>query len=159
MGNCRKFKCSVTLALDGVKVTSTYSTCWTSSLPNDVTAASRTTEIWPFEFREISILDSHDRCPRRKFKNQAPTSCSPGHILSPATISFELHAKMAEEIDLEKCNFRNFGSSVTLTLDRVEVTLVRISGRSLPTYQIRWILEKLFVDVCTYGRVQTDGHT
>ena len=43
-------------------------------------------------------------------------------------ISFKLHAEMAEEIDLEKCTFRNFGSSVTLTvtLDRVEVTLVRI---------------------------------
>jgi len=38
------------------------------------------------------------------------------------TIGFELHAKMAEEVDLEKCNFRNFRSSVTLTLtlDRVE---------------------------------------
>ena len=57
-------------------------------------------------------LNSHDRFPRRKFKNQAPTSCSPGPILSPATISFELQAKMAEEIDLEKCNFCNFGSSV-----------------------------------------------
>jgi len=44
---------------------------------------------------------------------------------------------MAEEIDPEKCTFRNFGSSVTLTLtlDRVEVTLVRICGRGLPTRQ------------------------
>ena len=59
---------------------------------------------------------------------------------------------MAEEIDLEKCTFRNSGSSVTLTLtlDRVEVTLVRICG--LPTHQIRWKSEKLFVDVRTYGR-------
>jgi len=66
---------------------------------------------------------------------------------------------MAEEIDLENCTFRNFGSSVTLTLtlDRVEVTLVRICRRGLPTHQIRWKLEKLFVDVRTYGR--TDGHT
>ena len=34
---------------------------------------------------------------------------------------------MAEEIDLEKCNFLNFRSSVTLilTLDLVEVTLDR----------------------------------
>ena len=61
--------------------------------------------------------------------------------------------KVAEEIDLEKCTFRNFGSSVILTLDRVEVTLVRICGRGLPTYQIRWKSEKLFVDV------RTDGHT
>jgi len=46
---------------------------------------------------------------------------------------------MTEEIDLEKCNFRNFGSSValTLTLDWVNVILVCISGRVLPTYQIR----------------------
>jgi len=63
---------------------------------------------------------------------------------------------MAEEIYLEKCTFCNFGSSVTLTLtlDRVEVTLVRICGRSLPTHQIRWKSEKkLFADV------RTDGHT
>jgi len=31
--------------------------CRTSSLPNHVTVASRTTEIWPFEFRQISTLD------------------------------------------------------------------------------------------------------
>jgi len=30
-----------------------YSTCRTTSLPNYVTVASCTTEIWPFEFREI----------------------------------------------------------------------------------------------------------
>jgi len=64
---------------------------------------------------------------------------------------------MAEEIDLEKCNFRNFGSSVTLTLtlDRVEDTLVRICGRGLPTYQIRWKSEKRFVDVRTDERTDT----
>jgi len=58
---------------------------------------------------------------------------------------------MTEEIDLEKCNFRNFGSSVTLTLtlDRVEVTLVHVCGRSLLTHQIRWKSEKLSVDTRT----------
>jgi len=47
---------------------------------------------------------------------------------------------MAQEIDLEKCNFRNFRSSValTLTLDRVEVTpMLRICDRDKPTDQIR----------------------
>ena len=34
-----------------------YSTCKTTSMPNHVTVASRTTEIWPFEFREILTLD------------------------------------------------------------------------------------------------------
>jgi len=43
-------------------------------------------------------LNSRDSFPRRKFKNRAPTSCSPGPILWPPTISFELHAKPAEEI-------------------------------------------------------------
>jgi len=37
--------------------------------------------------------------------------------------------------------------TLTLTIDRVEVTLVRICGRGLPTHQIRWKSEKLFVDV------------
>jgi len=98
-------------------------------------------------------LNSRDSFPRRKAKNQAPIRCSPGPILWPPTISFELHAKPAEEIDLEKCTFRNFGSSVTLTLtlDRVEVILVRTSGQDLPTNQIKWKSEKLFVDVRTYG--------
>jgi len=46
-------------------------------------------------------LNSHDSFPRWKFKNRAPTSCSSGPILWSSTISFELHAEMAEEIDLE----------------------------------------------------------
>jgi len=59
---------------------------------------------------------------------------------------FELKAKMAEETDLEKCNFWNFRSSVTLTLtlDRVEAILVHISCRGLPIHQIRSKLEKTF---------------
>jgi len=81
-------------------------------------------------------------------------SCSPGPILSPSTISFELHAKMAEEIDLE-----NYGSSVTLnfTLDQVEVTLVHIIGRDLPTQEIRWKSEKLCgrMDCHMNGRTDT----
>jgi len=102
-------------------------------------------------------LNYRDSFPRWKFKNRARTSCSPDPILWPPTISFELHAEMAEEIDIEKCTFRKFGSSVTLTLtlDRVEVTLVRICGRGLPTHQIRWKSEKLFVDGRTYGRTDT----
>ena len=31
-------------------------TCKTTSAPNHVTVASRSTEIWPFEFREISTF-------------------------------------------------------------------------------------------------------
>ena len=67
---------------------------------------------------------------------------------------------MAEEIDVEKCNFRNFRSPVTLTLtlDQVEVTLVCISGRGLPTHQMISKSEKLFVAVRTDGctNVRTD---
>ena len=38
-----------------------------------------------------------------------------------------------------------------LTLDGVEVILVRIYGRSLPIHQIRLESEKLFVDRRAYG--------
>ena len=34
-----------------------HSTCGTTCRPNHVTVALRSTEIWPFEFRQISILD------------------------------------------------------------------------------------------------------
>ena len=50
-------------------------------------------------------LNSHDSFPRWKFKNRAPKSCSAGPILWPPTISFELHAEMAEEIDLKSALF------------------------------------------------------
>jgi len=107
--------------------------------------------------RSIDIgqsLNSCDSFPRWKFQNRAPTSCRPDPILSPPAISFELHAKMLE-IGLEKCNVRDFGSSMTLTLtlDPVDVILVCICGRGLLTRQIRSKSEKLFVDV------RTDRHT
>jgi len=107
----------------------------------------------------LRSLNSRDSFPISKFENRAQLSCRSGAILSLPSISFELHAKTATEIDPEKCNFRNFRSSVTLTLtlDRVEVTLVRISGRGLPTHQIRAKLEKLFVDGSTCVRM--DGRT
>ena len=100
-------------------------------------------------------VNSRDSCPTRKFKNQAPTSCRPCPILSLPTVTFELHAKIAEEIDLEKRDFPNFRSSVTLTLHQVEVILVRICGRGLPINQIRSKLEKLFVDIRTDGWTNT----
>ena len=43
-------------------------------------------------------MNSRDSFPRWKFKN-------PGPILRPPTISFELHAEMAKEIDLEMCSY------------------------------------------------------
>jgi len=49
------------------------------------------------------------------------------------------------ETDLEKCNFRNFTSS--MTLDQVVVILVHTSGRGLTKRQIRSKSEKLFVAV------------
>ena len=63
---------------------------------------------------------------------------------------------MAEEIDLEKCTFRNFGSSVTFTLDRVEVTLVRIWVEVYPHTKLDGNRKNLFVDVRT--DVRTYGH-
>jgi len=50
-------------------------------------------------------LTSRDSFPIRKFKNRAQTSCSPSPILSPPTMSFELHTKVVEEIDMEMCSY------------------------------------------------------
>jgi len=62
-------------------------------------------------------------------------------------------------MDLEKCNFRNFGRSVTLTLTLggVEVMLVRMRG-GVPTHQIRSKSEKLLVGVCTDGRTHLSSN-
>jgi len=63
-------------------------------------------------------------------------------------------------MDLEKCIFRNFSSSVTLilTLDRVEVTLERISGRGLPTHQIRSKLKKKLRGRWTYAHTRLSSN-
>jgi len=47
--------------------------------------------------------------------------------------------------------------NLTLTLDRVEVTLVRIPGRGLHTHQIRSKSEKNYL--WTYGRMDTETQT
>jgi len=68
-------------------------------------------------------LKSCDSFLRRKFENRAPTCCRLGPTLSSSTISFELQAKMVEEIDLEKCNFPNFRNPMTLTMTLDQATL------------------------------------
>ena len=107
-------------------------------------------------------MNCRDSFPRRKFENWAPTSCSPGSVLSPPAITFELHAKVAEEIDLE-VQFSQLGKLRDLDLD-----LDLRSGRdhtgahmwSRSTHiQIRGKSEKHSVDVRTDGRNYTDGRT
>ena len=104
-------------------------------------------------------MNFHDSFPRQKFKNRAPTNYSPGPILWPPIISFELHAKMAEEIDVEKCTFRNFGSSVTLTLT------LEIRSRShwcayvvYPHTKLDGNQKNFFVDVPTDGRTHLSSN-
>ena len=88
---------------------SIHSTCSTTSTPNHLTVASRTTEIWPFQCCELSnnlqSLNSRASFPRKKVENRSQTSCSPGPILSLTNISFVLHPKMAEKTDLEMCSY------------------------------------------------------
>jgi len=83
----------------------------------------------------------------------------PGPILSLPTISFDLHAKMAEEIELEKCNFRNFRSpaTLTLTLDRSRSYRCAYLVEVYPHTKLHRNQKKtFFVDGSTYGRA--DGH-
>jgi len=58
---------------------------------------------WNIDIRRN--LNSHDSFPGRKFENLAPTGCRPGAIVSLSTISFDVHAKVAEEINLEMCSY------------------------------------------------------
>jgi len=53
-------------------------------------------------------LNSRDSFPRRKFENRAPTNCRAGPILSLPTISFELHVKVVEEIEVQVCSYGQF---------------------------------------------------
>ena len=46
-------------------------------------------------------LNSVDTFRRRKFEKWPPRSCRSGPVLSMSTVSFELHAKVAEEIYVE----------------------------------------------------------
>ena len=89
-----------------------HNTCSTTSLPHSLTVASRTTEIWTFELREISTFREAWTLViaflERKVENRTQTSCRSGPILSLSTISFELYAKVAEETDVEVCNYGQF---------------------------------------------------
>ena len=50
-------------------------------------------------------MKSRDSLPGWKFENLAPTGCRPGAIVSLSTISFDVHAKVAEELNLEMCSY------------------------------------------------------
>jgi len=58
---------------------------------------------WNIDIRRN--LNSRDSFPGRRFENLAPTSCRPVAIVSLSTISFDVHAKVAEEINLEMCSY------------------------------------------------------
>jgi len=89
-------------------------------------------------------LNSRDSFLRRKFKNRAQASCSPGPILSSPITSFELHVKVAKEIDLEMCSYGQLSElkcsvTLTLTMDRVKVTsayTVRVELPECPTMSL-----------------------
>jgi len=61
-------------------------------------------------------LNSRDSFRGRKFENRTPTSCRSRAVVSLSTISFDVHAKMAEEIDLEMCSYGQF-SEVQMVCD------------------------------------------
>ena len=61
-------------------------------------------------------MTSRDSLPGRKFENRTPTSCTSCAIVSLSTISFDVHAKVAEEIDLEMCSYEQL-SEVQMVCD------------------------------------------
>jgi len=69
---------------------------------------------WNIDIRQN--LNSRDSFPGRKFEKLAPISCRPGAIVSLSTISFDVHEKVAEEINLEMCSYEQL-SKVQMLLD------------------------------------------
>ena len=50
-------------------------------------------------------LNCRDSFPGRQFKNRTLKSCRPCAVVSLSTISFDVHAKVAEETDLQMCSY------------------------------------------------------
>jgi len=103
---------------------------------------------WNIDIRRS--LNSHDIFPRRKFQNRAQTHYRPGPILSLPTVTFEFHAKMAEETDLDKCNFGTLQAPWPRPCIASRSYLCTC-GWGLPTHQFEIEIGKTFC-----GR--TDGH-
>jgi len=80
------------------------------------------------KYRHSAKYDCHDSFPRRKFENRAAIGCRQGSILLLPTISFELHAKMAEEIDLEMCSYGQL-SEVQMLYD-LDLDLGSVQGHA-----------------------------
>jgi len=58
---------------------------------------------WNVDIRRS--LNCRDSFPERKFEHRTPISCRPRAVASPSTISFDVHAKVADGIDLEMCSY------------------------------------------------------
>ena len=109
-------------------------------------------------------MNSRDSFPRRKFKNGAPIRCRPGPILWLPTISFELCAKVAEEIDLEMCSYGQL-SKVQMVCDlgsgqghvNIHSTCMTTCMLNHVTVALRsteiWPFE--FCEISTFGKVWT----
>jgi len=145
--NFRKFKSPVTLTLaSGQGHISMHSTCSTTSTPNHLTVASRTTEIWPFECREIStfrevwtlviaFLEGKLKIGLRKVVDQVPYY----HYQSPVLSSTRKWRRRS----IWKCavmgNSRKSKCSMTLTLDGIKVTSTYIVCVGLTACPTTWL--------------------
>jgi len=102
-------------------------------------------------------LNSRDSFPRREFENRAQRCCRSGPMLLLTTIRFELHAKIAE-IDIEKCNFRNFTSSWPWLWMR---SRSHLCSYLVNIYRCTKLAQnrKPFVDVRTYRRTHATSNS
>ena len=85
-----------------------HSTSRAMCTPNHVTSITqyRNMAIWvSWNIDILRSLNSRDSFPGRKFENRTSTSCRPRAAVSLSTISFDVHTKVAEEIDLEMCSY------------------------------------------------------
>jgi len=129
-------------------------TCRTTSMLNHVTLASRTTEIWLFECCEISTVGEVWTLVIAFVEGNSNIGLRWAVVQVIINHEFWAPGQKGGGDRPRKVQFCKFWRSVTLTLtvDGVEVTLVRICGGGLPTHHIRSKSEKRF-------RGRTDGRT
>jgi len=133
-----------------------HSTCRATCTPNHVTVALCSTEIWPFEFREtstfgevwtlvIAFLEGNSKIGLRQAVDHMHA------VVSLSTISFYVHAKVAEEIDLEMCSYGQL-SEVQMVCD-LDLDLHLGSGQGHVN------IHSMCRTTCTLNHVTVASHT
>ena len=120
-----------------------HSTSRTTSTPKHVTVASHITEMWPFEFREISTIGEVWTIVIAFVGGNSKIRLRRAVVHVPY-YDYQQSAKVAEEIDLEMCTYGQLSEvqmlhDLDLTLDQVKVMSTYTVHIGLPACSTTWL--------------------